>query len=232
MRKRKAFYHAVLVLLGVVLLGEAVYAATVTLRVGTAQATAGSTAEVSIEAVGAPGIGPMQMELVYDPAVLTAETVTRGALLSGNALMESNVTPRGRVIIAMVASDPVKGDGVIVNVRFKVIGSAGQQSALTLEAVKAWERGNQREVLVKTEAGKVTVAADYSLWLLLGAVCLFGLLVAGGGGIWILTRRKRPAPMLYAPPQPYTGPPPQVSAPRPTDVPERSAPRKPTDLPK
>jgi hypothetical protein len=176
--------------------------------------------EVPIEAVDAPSIGPMQMELVYDPAVLTAEMVMRGALLSGNALMESNVTSRGRVIIAMVASDPIKGNGVIVKVRFKVIGSAGQQSALTLESVKVWERGNQREVLIKTETGKLTVAAvaaDFLLWFLLCAACLFGLLLTGSAGIWLLTRRKRAAPTPYVSPQPYTGPPPQPS--RPTDLP-------------
>jgi hypothetical protein len=231
MRKRNMFYHTVLVLLGVVLLGEAVHAATVTLRVGSAQASPGSTVEVPIEAIGAPGIGPMQMELVYDPAVLTAETVTRGALMSGNALMESNVIPRGRVVIAMVAADPIKGDGVIVKVRFKVIGNAGQQSTLTLETVKAWERGNQREVLVKTEAGKVTVATDYSLWLLLGAACLCSLMLMGGG-IWLLTRRKRPAPVPYTYPPPHSPAPPLPETPRPSGLPERGAPRKPTDLPK
>lgn len=223
MYKRNAFYHALLILLGMVLLGEAVHAATITLRVGSVRASPGSTVEVPIEAVGAPGIGPLQMELVYDPAVLTAETVTHGALLSSNALMESNVTPRGRVIVAIVAADPIKGDGVIVKVRFKVIGNAGQQSALTLEAVQAWERGNQREVLVKTEAGRVTVGgADLLAWILSGATCLFILLLVGGGGVWLLTRRKRPAPAPYAYPQPYTPPPPPPAAPRPDSSPART----------
>ena len=222
MRNQKTFWLAILVFLGAVLLTQAAYAATVTLRVGTAQASAGGTVEVPIEAVGAPGIGPMQMELVYDPAVLTAESVTRGALLSGNALMESNVTPRGRVIIAMVAADPIKGDGVVVKVRFKVIGSAGQQSALTLEAVKAWERGNQREVLVQTEAGKVTVAAvatDSSLWLFLCAACLCSFLLIASVGVLLWTRRRRAAPMPYTPPPSAV---PMGSA-RPTDLPEHHA---------
>lgn len=238
MRKRKAFYLTLLVFLGMAWLGEAVRAATVTLRVGSVQASPGSAVEVPIEAVGAPGIGPLQMELVYDPAVLTAETVTRGALLSGNALVESNVTPRGRVIIAIVAADPIKGDGVIVNVRFKVSGSAAQPSVLTLEAVRAWERGNQREVLVKTEAGKVTVAAvaaDLLLWVLLCAACLFGLVLTGGSGVWILTRRKRAVPVSPIPPQPSPGFPSQPPKPRPTDMPERGATRQPsgpTDLPR
>jgi|GEM_PF-2011212 hypothetical protein len=233
MLKRNLFYYAALVGLGMILLGHVAYAATVTLRVGSVQATAGSTVEVPIEAIGAPGIGPMEMGLAYDPAVLTAETVTRGALLSGNALMEFNVAPRGRVVIALVASDPIKGDGAIVNVRFKVIGNAGQ-SALTLQAVRAWERGNQREVLVKTEAGKVTVAAvapDLLPALLLGAACLLGLGLTGGGGIWVLGRRRRSAP----PPQPYTGLPPRPSEAFPTDLPERGAapkPPRPTDLPR
>lgn len=220
MRTPKSFWIAILVLLGAIIGTQVAHAATATLRVGSIQAPSGSAVEVPIEALGAPGIGPLQMELVYDPAVLTAESVTRGALLSGNVLMESNVTPRGRVIIALVAADPLKGDGVIVKVRFKVIGGPGQQGVLTLENVKAWERSNQREVLVNTEAGKVTVAGaatDSSLWFLLCAASLCGFLLLAVAGILLWRRRRRSGPMPPASPSAA-----RMTQPRPSELPEQN----------
>jgi hypothetical protein len=171
-----------------------VTAATVTFRVGRVQVAPGSTADVPVEVVGSPGIGPLHLELVYDPAVLSAVEVTRGPLLS-NALMESSVAGRGRVVAAIVAADAIKGDGVVIKVRFKAIGTQGQQSALTLDGVKAWERGNGRDVLVNTEAGLATVTGNLTtLWILVAAACLIGLALIGGGILLTLIIRRRSAP--------------------------------------
>jgi hypothetical protein len=167
-------------------------AATATFRVGTVQVSPGSTVDVPIEVVGAPGIGPLHLELTYDSSVVAAQEVVRGPMLS-NALMETNVAARGRVVMAIVSADAIKGDGVVLKVRFKGLGSQGQASALTLEGVKAWERGNGRDILVKTEAGRATIAADYSMWLLLGAACLCLLVLFAVAVLLFLLLRRRAA---------------------------------------
>lgn len=198
------------------------HAATVTVRVGMVQAPAGGTIEVPIEVIGAPGIGALQLELVYDPAVLTAQEVVKGPLLT-NAMIEATIAPRGRAGMAMVSPDSIKGDGVIAKVRFKVVGNPDQKSALTLDKVQAWERDTGRDVLIKTEAGLVTLVADFTLWIFVAivALLLFLLLIAA-----LLIWRKRPSGRQ----SPYA---PQVyGAPPPADYSSAGSPPRPTHLPK
>ena len=114
-------------------------AATVTLRVASVEAQSGGSIDVPIEAVGAPGLGALHLELAYDPKVLTPDTVTRGPLAGSNALVDFNPANAGRLLIGVVSLDAIKGDGALATVRFKVIGDAGSSSALTLDSSKAWE---------------------------------------------------------------------------------------------
>jgi len=186
---RKAIFVLVTLVL-LLQLATTVSASTVLFRAGRVQVASGAMVLVPVEVVGAPGIGPLHLELAYDPEVLTAVEVTKGVLLK-NAIMESSVTGRGRVVAAIVAADPIKGDGVVVNVRFKAIEVQGQQSALSLEGVKAWERGNGHDVMVNTEAGQATVTADYTMWILVVVVCVLSLVVLGGGLIAFLLLKRR-----------------------------------------
>jgi hypothetical protein len=165
------------------------------------------------------------LELVYDPTVLTAQEVVKGPLLS-NAMLESTVAPRGRAGLVFISQDPLKGDGIIAKVRFKVAGNTGQTSTLTLEKVQAWERESYRDIVIKTEAGRVTIATDFTMALLIAACCLLILLLFGGGGLVLLLRRNRAPRAQYAPQPAYPSPP------RPTDLPESKRPRPPTTLPR
>jgi hypothetical protein len=189
-------YRRILVLVGALILfgmsAHMVHAASVTLRAPTVEGTAGGTVDVPIQAVGASGLGALHVEVAYDPAVLKAEAVTRGALAGANALIEANVDKPGRVVIGVVAPDAINGDSVVANVRFQVTGSAGQSSALRLEQGAAWERTSYAEVLVQTEAGQVTIAAGRPGWLMLAAIAVVAALVVLLS-ILFLARRRRPA---------------------------------------
>ena len=149
----------ILVVGGLVLVAQSALAATAILRAGTVQGKAGGTVDVPLQAVSAPGLGALHMELVFDSKVLSVESVSKGSLAGSNALVDSNATVAGRVIIGLVTLDSIKGDGPVADVRFKVVGAAGTSSTLSLENGKAWESGSHAEVLVKTEAGKVTVTS-------------------------------------------------------------------------
>lgn len=186
------------------LLTEATLAASLTMRLPTLEAAAGGTVDVPIDVAGASGIGALHLEVIYDAAVITADTVTRGALAGGNALIDFNPDNPGRLIIGIATLDDIKGDGVLATARFKVVGQAGQSSALGIEKGEAWEGASRQTVLVKTEAGKLTVKGGLPGWLLwaligLGALILLLLLL-----FFLLRRRKRqsaPAPPSYAPAQ-------------------------------
>lgn len=215
-------------LVALIVFAQTVLAATLTLRLASVQGAPNSTIDVPINIEGAKGIGAVQFDLVYDPSILKAQSITRGPAAGDNALLESNVIQPGRMRAVYAATDGIKSDGVFATARFVVTGNSGQSSALTLESSRAWEPITHIEALVNTEAGKVTVAADYTLWLLLGAICVVSLLLMALIVGLLLSRRRQPAPAHYAP-QDYAPPP---GAPRPNNLPERGALRKPPDLPR
>lgn len=215
-------------------------AATMTLTAGSVEAPAGGTVPVPIQATGAPGVGALHLELTYDAKVLQPQTVDKGTLASSNALLDSNTTQPGRIVIGLISLDAIKGDGALANVTFKVIGDAGTSSALNIENAQAWESGTHAEILVKTEPGKITVASaspSLLLYVGIGLLALLVLLLI----IFLLSRRRRPAPQAAAPapgyyyPPPPPGPPPSgAAAPPPANTPPPTTPPrpKPTDLPK
>jgi len=183
MRRRHIGYLAAL-LLSLVIVMATVWisqASSVTVSVPSLEAKAGSMVDVPIQVVGAPGIGAMQMDLIYDPAVLTPETVTNGKELGSNALLEFNKDTTGRLMMALVTLDAMQGDGTIASARFKVIGEKGQKSALTLENCRVWEGASHQDVVVNTEAGNLSVVgkdkSSFLLWIIIAVIVMILLLV-------------------------------------------------------
>ena len=176
-------------LVGIVISGtHAALAATTTFRVASVEGKSGSTVDVPIQAVGAPGLGAVQLELLYDAKVVTPDSVSPGSLTGSGALLDSNPQTAGRLVIGLATLKSIQGDGPLLIVRFKVVGATGSSSPLTLQNSKAWESGSHAEVLVKTEAGKVTVVGGFPSWLwLLIALLVILLLVI----LFLLFRRRR-----------------------------------------
>ncbi len=86
---------------------------------------------VPINLKGAKDLGAIHIELVYDSAVLEAVKFEAGEL-SENALIEANLELTGRVIIGIVDTEGIGGDGAVAVLFFRVLGSQGD-SVLTLE---------------------------------------------------------------------------------------------------
>lgn len=186
MKKIYAILLLVSLLTGIVIFGAMIGTAqSVTLSAGTLEAASESEVDIPITVQGATGIGAVEMVLIYDAAILEAKSVDKGALLTGNSLLEFNSEQAGRLGIALVTIDQVKGDGVLLNAHFLVRGKAGQKSALRLENARAWEGENRLDVLVKTEAGEFTVSSGFPWWLL-ALVALILVILA----IVIIRRRQ------------------------------------------
>lgn len=196
MRKSHTLPLFLMLAVGIVLLGApAGHAASITVRVDSIEAPAGEEVEIPIVVQGAPGLGAMHVELVYDPSILEAQAVDKGALLGDNALLDFNDAEPGRLIIGLVTLDSVEGDGPLLVSRFNVIGDSGQRSPLGLENVRAWEGGESRlDILVTTEAGElIVVSSGLPLplpWLAgLAAAFVFLLLL-------VIVRRRRRQPAM------------------------------------
>ena len=98
-------------------------------------AVASDEVVVPIRVRGARNLGTLHIELVYDSSTLQVIKFEPGEL-ARNALSESNFDAPGRVIIGIVDTDGIDGDGPVGLLTFKVLGSRGQ-SALTLDNVVA-----------------------------------------------------------------------------------------------
>lgn len=190
-------------------------AAALTVRVATREGEGGSTVQLPIEVAGAAKVGALQFDLVYDPQVVQADTVTRGAL-GGNALLDFNSSVPGRLRVGIVTTDGLQGDGVLANVNFKITGRAGANSALTVENARAWETPSHLEVLVNSEAGRVSVTAGSPGWMVLGGGAAFAVLLLLLL-LFALSRRRKPTPVSA--PATYPAQPPA----RPTTLPESQA---------
>ncbi len=115
-----------LLLLGVALLvARSADAASVGVAVGKTQAKQGEDVTIPVSLKAASKLASMQMDLVYDPAVLEAGKIDNGALLADNCLLESNTNQSGRIRLALISKDGINGDGVLFNAHFKVRGAAG-----------------------------------------------------------------------------------------------------------
>lgn len=206
------------------LISQPTLAASLTLRAGTVEGSAGGTVEIPLEVAGATGLGAMQWEIVYDPAVLAVDSVTRGKQ-AGNALVEFRSDTPGRLFIAMATIEDVNGDGPVAVARFKVTGAQGQTSNLGIENANAWDGKTHRAIQVKSENGKFTIGGLpwWLPWLLLALGILLLLLLL----ILLLTRRRKPKPaaaypQMQPPPVYYAPPPPPPGQPMPPQGPYMS----------
>ncbi len=111
----------------------------------------GGQVKVPINLEGANNIGSISIELVYDSDVLEATEVVAGEL-AANAMIESNIQNPGRVIIGIIDSSGINGDGAIATVSFNQVGDGGT-SPLTLENVETHDATTLVDIINETSDG-------------------------------------------------------------------------------
>lgn len=195
------------VLAGFQISSGVVRAEVATLAIGEVEAAHGDGVEVPVELTGAAAIGAVHLEITFDPEVLTPTDVVGGSMAS-SALVDFNATD-GRVVIGVVSSDGIDGNGSVVIARFDVIGSDGATSPLALENVQAWEATIDRfELKIDTTDGTFTVNNGGGLpWWLFAAIAAAVLMLVVLVMVW--RRRHRRASVPATPPvaPAPTGPP-------------------------
>ncbi len=112
--------------------------------------TAGEV-EVPIDFEGASNVGSIGIELTYDSTVLEVTDVKSGEL-AGNAMMEYNIDSPGLVIIGIVDSSGINGDGAVATVSFNQVGD-GRTSPLNLENVETHDATTLVDIINETSDG-------------------------------------------------------------------------------
>ncbi|MBS3802629.1 MAG: hypothetical protein KGY65_07760, partial [Candidatus Thermoplasmatota archaeon] len=103
------------------------------LSVDTTQSTPDSEVQLPIKISDADNIGNMDITLTYDDSILSASTLTTGAITS-NSLFMDNIGS-GIINISLVDADGISGNGSIAIITFDVIGDEGDISPLILSAL-------------------------------------------------------------------------------------------------
>lgn len=106
---------------------------------------------VPISFKGASNVGSISIELTYDSTVLEATEVTSGDLAS-NAMMEYNIENPGRVIIGIIDSSGINGDGTAAAISFDVVDEEGT-SALALAEVLTHDATTLIDIINETSDG-------------------------------------------------------------------------------
>lgn len=166
-------------------------ASSVTVVLPQAQAAAGADLEVTVEAREAQGMGPMQLDLRYDPAVLEFANATAGDGPS-IGLFDFNLLEPGNLRLAMTGNpgQPLEGEADLFRVTFQVIGGSGQQSPLNADNVRAWEQTEDSfDMIVEVEPGLVHVRSGVSVVLLAGAALATIILVVAA--LYIMRKLRR-----------------------------------------
>lgn len=91
--------------------------------------------KIPINFVGARNVGSLQLELVYNPAVLEPIWVKKGTQ-APDAVLEYEVRDVGRLTIGIIATAGINGGGAMAQVLFKVLDKEGF-SPLDLERMEA-----------------------------------------------------------------------------------------------
>lgn len=112
-------------------------------------------ATVPINANNASNLGSLEFEVVYNPAVVQPETVTKGEL-ADNAMLDFSFARSGRVWVAMVDSNGLSGSGSLAIITFRRVGSGQTSAVLTLENVLAHNATTLVDIITSTTAGSLT----------------------------------------------------------------------------
>jgi hypothetical protein len=201
------------------------WGATATLVAPSISGAVGTEVKASLRVRGAQGLGSLQLDLTFDPALLEAQGVAPGEMLPG-ALLAFNVVEPGRLRIALTG-DPQRaanGDGSLVEVTFRVL--AAGECALRIESARAWEQTiDAPEMLLSLEPGRFAAGtAWWTDWKVLAAIAVVALALLVLLVRLVSRRRGRPAPAPaqwpgYAgqpqPRYPEPAPPPPVATPAP-----------------
>jgi hypothetical protein len=118
----------------------------------------GASVVVPITTDKCEGLGALQFDLTYDPAIVEPQSVDNGAALP-NGLVEFKIKSPGRLGIALISSDPVTEAGELLKVTFKPLPKAAGATLLEITNQIAWDYKNNLEMLITTEPGSLTVTA-------------------------------------------------------------------------
>jgi hypothetical protein len=107
--------------------------------------------KVPINIKGAGGIGCLHLEVIYDPALYSALSVETGKTFT-DALLEYDVASPGHVVIGVISSGGINGDGTLAIVTLQT--KKGGPAAMDIQNVIANSAADLSEIPVRISPGE------------------------------------------------------------------------------
>lgn len=150
-------FAGLLLAVAILLLAQTARAAAVSLKVAKVKG-GGASVVVPITTDKCEGLGALQFDLTYDPAIVEPQSVDNGAALS-NGLVEFKIKSPGLLGIALISSEPITEPGELLRVTFKPLAKATGSTPLEITNPLAQDHKDILEMLVTTEPGSLTITS-------------------------------------------------------------------------
>lgn len=196
MKTNIKFCHSlvVLMLLELALTGR-LQAASVTVVLPQLKASASGEIKVPVQTRSAEGLGPLQLDLLFDAQQLKFVAAAEGS--AGIGLFDFNLLEPGRLRLVMTGdpNKPIEGDAELFAVTFRANDSASGTVPLKVENVRAWEQTVEAyEMRVAVEPGSIDIKAQSRFPLLIVA----GIAVVAVVLLLVVTHRFKGTPHVMA----------------------------------
>jgi hypothetical protein len=112
--------------------------------------------KVPLSIKGAPGIGSLHFEIIYDPTQYSALSVEKGKAFA-DTLLEYDVASPGHVVVGVISSGGIRGDGMLATVTLQT--KKGGPGPLDIVNVVANSASDLADVPVNVSPGDVKGSA-------------------------------------------------------------------------
>ncbi len=129
--------------------------AAVRLVVQSGSGTVGEDIGVPVAVAQPSGLGALEVEVVYDAAVLELKQVAEGKLLA-DGMLDHKVLGPGRVRCDLMSAKPIDAGGELFVLHFQAKAGAGR-TEIRLENPQAWDHADILEMRVACEAGQLAL---------------------------------------------------------------------------
>ncbi len=93
----------------------------------------GEIKSVTVDVTGMNGVGALKLEILYNPAVITANSVGWGSAVTGLTLADWNINnPSGKVTLGIINASGLSGTGNLATIFFSVVGNAGDTTNINI----------------------------------------------------------------------------------------------------
>ena len=88
---------------------------------GDVQGTVGDYATIYINVTGSDTVGSLQLDVLYDPSIISADSITAESLTTGSMFVPNIDNIAGKIRMGLISIGGVTGNGPLVKINYSII---------------------------------------------------------------------------------------------------------------